>query len=89
MHIADVAGFVAFVTSVIGLFPQVYKALHTRSTNDISMFMLINFLICSIAWIVYGSYTQSMFVLLSNVLGLLSCLVLIFLKQCYDGVDNL
>jgi len=84
MIIADIAGIIAVITSMIGLLPQVYKAIRTRSTADVSMVMLINFLICSVAWIIYGGYTNSFFVELSNVCGLLSCLILICLKAFYD-----
>ena len=80
----NIFGFIAFITSIIGLFPQVYKAYQTRSTNDISMIMLLNFLICSLAWIGYGSYSGSFYVAASNILGLLSCLILLILKFRYD-----
>ena len=84
MIIVHIFGYIAVVTSIIGLFPQIYKAIKTRSTEDISMFMVVNFLVCSVAWIIYGTYTHSFFVQLSNVLGLLSCVLLIILKKYYD-----
>jgi len=84
MTIENFFGSIAFVTTIIGLFPQIYKALQTRSTNDISMLMLLNFLVCSIAWIIYGAYDRSLFVEASNILGLISCLALILLKRIYD-----
>ncbi len=77
-------GSIAFVTSIVGLLPQLIKAAQTRSTHDISMMMLINYLVCSIAWIMYGSYSNSMFVLSSNILGACSSLLLIFLKFSFD-----
>ncbi len=84
MSLVDITGWVAFITTVIGLFPQIFKAIKTRSTSDISMSMLINFMICSIAWIMYGFYSNSMYVQLSNILELLSCIVLIVIKIHYD-----
>lgn len=84
MLIADIAGIIAVITSMIGLLPQVFKAVKTRSTTDVSMVMLINFLICSIAWIIYGGYANSIFVEVSNICGLFSCLILIMLKMYYD-----
>lgn len=86
MPVQSIFGFIAFFTSVIGLLPQIIKSLKTRSTADISMAMLINYLICSFAWIVYGSYTDSLFVLYSNVLGLMTSVLLIYLKLSYDKV---
>lgn len=84
MLIETIAGWIAFATSMIGLLPQVIKAIQTRSTHDVSMLMLINYTICSIAWIIYGGYTNSAFVLFSNVLGLASSLALIFIKLHFD-----
>ncbi|MGL9779855.1 MAG: PQ-loop domain-containing transporter [Wolbachia sp.] len=55
-------GFVALITSLIGLLPQVYKAYVTKLTRDISMLMLVNYLICSLSWIGYGLYQSSIFV---------------------------
>ncbi|MEY2392831.1 PQ-loop domain-containing transporter [Wolbachia endosymbiont of Tettigetta isshikii] len=51
MHINIEAflGFIALITSLIGLLPQVYKAYFTKLTCDISMLMLVNYLICSLS----------------------------------------
>lgn len=88
MSLAVLSGSIAFITSFIGLLPQIYKAIKTKSTQDISMVMLINYMICSLAWIVYGSSTDSFFVLSSNVVGFLISLLLIFLKRHYDARFN-
>lgn len=85
MFVTTVFGIIASITSLIGLLPQIVKSFQTKSTKDISMMMLINFLICSLAWIIYGVCTEAGFVVLSNVLGLLSCLFLIFQKKYYDA----
>nr|WP_255666561.1 MULTISPECIES: SemiSWEET family transporter [unclassified Legionella] len=82
------SGIVAFITSFIGLLPQIIKSLKTKSTQDLSMIMLINYLICSVAWIIYGSSTDSFFVISANVVGLLVSLLLILLKRHYDARCN-
>lgn len=82
------SGLVAFITSFIGLLPQVIKSFKTRSTQDLSMMMLVNYLICSLAWIIYGSSTSSYFVISSNVVGLIVSLLLILLKRHYDTRCN-
>ncbi len=87
--IENIVGSIAFVTSIIGLFPQVYKAIKTRSTHDISMLMLLNFFVCSIAWIIYGTYSNSFYVAASNILGLVSCFILIVLKYYFDNKASL
>lgn len=77
-------GTIALITSIIGLMPQVYKSYKTRSTKDVSMAMLINYLICSIAWIVHGIYIGSEYVVLSNILGGIVSGIAIGQKICYE-----
>jgi MtN3 and saliva related transmembrane protein len=74
--IIDTIGIIASVTSVAGFLPQIYKNQKTRSVQDLSGLMLVNFAICSLAWMVYGGLTDSMYVLVTNVAGLgASCLL--------------
>ena len=80
-----ISGIVALITSFIGLLPQVIKSLKTKSTADLSMLMLINYLICSLAWILYGLGTTSFFVLMANVAGFVISLLLIVMKKRYDA----
>lgn len=84
-NIEQFFGYIALITSLIGLLPQVYKAYITKSTHDVSMLMLVNYLICSIAWIVYALYQGSMFVVLSNVAGLIISIMSIIQKCYYDA----
>ncbi|APF04145.1 TPA: SemiSWEET family transporter [Legionella pneumophila] len=88
MSIVIFSGIVAFITSFIGLLPQIVKSLKTKSTEDLSMMMLVNYLVCSLAWIIYGSSTNSFFVTSSNVVGLIVSLLLILLKRRYDARCN-
>lgn len=83
--IENFAGIIAFVTSFIGLIPQIYKTIKTKSAEDISMAMLVNYVVCSIAWIIYGSLSDSIFVTSSNVVGLLTSALLIMQKRYYDS----
>lgn len=82
--IKNLFGSIALVTSFVGLLPQIYKSYKIKSTQDISMAMLINYCVCSVAWVVYGLSTQSSYVVLSNVFGLAVCLTSIFQKVHYD-----
>ncbi len=80
----DITGTIALITSIIGLSPQVYMVYKTKSAGDISILMLINYLIGSIAWVLYGLETNSSFVLYSNYLGSGVTLLLIAQKIYYD-----
>ncbi len=80
----NISGTIALVTSIIGLLPQVYKSYKTKSTADISMVMLINYFVCSAAWIIHGLYTNVPFVVYSNVFGGFISLISILQKVLYD-----
>ena len=84
INIEKIFGFIALFTSLIGLLPQTYKAYVTKSTKDLSMLMLINYLVCSISWIIYGYYQSSNFVIASNIAGLIISIISIIQKLYYD-----
>ena len=67
--LGEIFGYVALITAIIGLMPQVIKSYKTHSTDDISMVMLINYFVGSFAWIVHGLSVNDNFVVWSNVLG--------------------
>ena len=84
-HLEEILGLLALVTSVIGLLPQVYKTHITKSAQDISMLMLVNYLICSVSWIGYGIFQGSFFVVMSNIAGFFISIILISQKLYYDA----
>ncbi|MFP3030480.1 MAG: SemiSWEET family sugar transporter, partial [Wolbachia sp.] len=85
INIEECFGFIALIASLIGLSPQVYKAYITKVTRDVSMLMLVNYLICSLSWIGYGLYQSSIFVVLSNIAGLVISIISIIQKCYYDA----
>ncbi|WP_343288746.1 PQ-loop domain-containing transporter [Wolbachia endosymbiont of Encarsia formosa] len=52
INIEECFGFIEFITSLIGLLPQVYRAYITKLTRDVSMLMLVNYFICSSSWLI-------------------------------------
>lgn len=85
MNLVDFFGLVASITSFVGLLPQIYKTYRIKSAQEISSLMLYNYLVCSLAWVLYGACTSTYFVLYSNILGLISCGVSIFQKRYYSA----
>jgi MtN3 and saliva related transmembrane protein len=77
-------GIIAFITSMIGVLPQIYKCYKTKSSKDISMIMMINFFICSSAWLGYGILSGAGYVILSNVFGVFVTGIAIYQKIHYD-----
>ncbi|MDR1551252.1 MAG: hypothetical protein LBS14_01050 [Holosporaceae bacterium] len=78
------SGTIALITSIVGLLPQVYKSYRTKSTADISMLMLMNYLVCSLAWTIHGICSGSVFVVYSNVVGTILSIAAIAQKVVYD-----
>lgn len=81
--LANIFGTISTITSIIGLIPQIYKSALTKSTSDISMTMLINYLICSASWIGYGILTNTSFVVISNIIGTITSIIAIIQKKIY------
>lgn len=82
--LGEIFGYVALITAIIGLMPQVIKSYKTHSTDDISMVMLINYFVGSFAWIVHGLSVNDNFVVWSNVLGGTVSIISIIQKLKYD-----
>lgn len=79
----SIIGFLAAFTSTIALFPQIIKIHKTKSADDLSNAMLLNFIITSILWIIYGFMSSSMPVLVCNLICFLSSLWILVLKWKY------
>lgn len=74
---------VASVTSIISLIPQIFQTYRTRSAKDLSLLMLINFLICSLSWIAYGILTDTWTVWMTNAIMTVFTVILIVFKLRY------
>ncbi|MBX9621966.1 MAG: hypothetical protein K2X28_08120 [Alphaproteobacteria bacterium] len=80
----DLIGMIASATSVVGFLPQIYKNQKTKSVQDLSALMLLNFFVCSLAWVAYGGLMGSTYVLLTNVACLCACGVLLYQKMYFQ-----
>ncbi|WP_445083661.1 SemiSWEET family sugar transporter [Candidatus Neptunichlamydia sp. REUL1] len=79
---------IASVTSVLSLAPQVIQTYRTKSARTLSLLMLINFLICSISWVMYGYLTSTYFICVTNGITGTLALILITLKLKYDFFEK-
>ena len=85
LMLVDIIGFLAAFTSTISLIPQVIQMLQTRSVKDVSIWMIINFLLTSILWILYGFMITSWSVWLTNIFMLIFAIIMIYLKVKYKN----
>ena len=79
-----ILGFIASFTSVISLIPQIIKSYKTKSVRDLSVLMLINFVICSISWTIYGILIDAVSVWTTNIIMTFFSFVLLVFKFQYD-----
>ena len=77
-------GFTAGFLTTLSFVPQVIKAYRTRSTDDLSLGMLITFSIGLILWVAYGVATRQTPVVITNVVTLFLVLVLLWVKITPD-----
>lgn len=81
-----IIGFLASLTSVISLIPQVIKMFQTHSVGDISFWMIFNFIVTSILWIIYGLMVDSASVWGANCFMLLFAAFMMYFKIRYRNV---
>lgn len=79
-----IIGFLATFTSTISLIPQLIQSYKTKSVNDISIWMLWNFLFSSVLWLIYGIMINSFAVSIANVIMTMFSLWTLVLKLQYD-----
>jgi MtN3 and saliva related transmembrane protein len=83
LMLVNIIGFLAALTSTISLIPQIIKMRKTRSVEDISTSMALNFLATSALWIIYGLMITSWSVWLTNIFMLICAIIMIYLKIKY------
>ncbi len=80
MSSVEIIGGLAALTSTISLIPQIRKVLTTRSAEDLSYGMLVNFFITSVLWSWYGGLIDSVAVWGCNLFMTLTAVMLLVLK---------
>ena len=78
--VISVLGIVGTVLSTVSLMPQVVRTWRTRSTDDISAAWLLVALIAMAVWIAYGSLIEAPAIILVNILSVLQCGSILFIK---------
>lgn len=81
MSIVEIVGGLAALTSSISLIPQITKVFKTKSTEDLSYGMLVNFLLTSLLWVWYGFLIASLAVWGCNLFMTITAFLLLILKR--------
>ncbi len=83
MDFNNLLGFMAGTLTTGALLPQFIKSLQSRSTKDISLWMLVTFCSGIMLWLIYGILIHSPPIILFNALSFLLGLGMVTLKILY------
>ena len=78
-----IVGASAATLTTLGFFPQALKIYRTRSSKDVSLHTLVQFLIGVVLWMLYGIHIKDMIVISANAVSLLVIAVTISLYYKY------
>jgi MtN3 and saliva related transmembrane protein len=82
--LTDTIGYIAAFLGAILLLPQVWKSYRSRSARDISLIMVIAYLIATLLWLIYGYLIQSYPVIVCNAVAFCFGIVQLVLKLKYS-----
>ncbi len=80
---SDYYGYFAAFLTTIAFLPQLLRIYRTRSSDDVSILMLVLFIIGLSFWIVYGFLSSSIPVLVANIVTLILNLLILLMKFIY------
>ena len=79
----DVFGFIAALLTTIAFFPQLLRTYKTKSAEDVSIVMLLMFIVGLLFWIIYAVKVSSLPVLIANIVTLILNTSILILKLNY------
>jgi MtN3 and saliva related transmembrane protein len=83
IDLKNLLGYIATIISSFYLLPQVIKTWKSKSTADISLGMFILGISGAIIWILYGAMLNSIQIVLTNSIVLISSLIVLTFKIKY------
>jgi len=87
--ITDIIGYAAATVGTILMLPQVYKSYRTRRVDDISMAMVIVYIVNCTLWEIYGWLLDSMPIILCNIIALVIAFIQLYLKLSFGSKKDL
>jgi MtN3 and saliva related transmembrane protein len=83
-----ILGTLAGVLILSGWVEQIYKGYKTKSMRDISKFLMIFIAAGSTLWLVYGSIVSDVFIIGTNIAGLILMIIVSSMKRRYQKIVN-
>jgi MtN3 and saliva related transmembrane protein len=83
-----ILGTLAGILILTGWVEQIYKGYKTKSMQDISKFLMIFIAAGSILWLIYGSIVSDVFIIGTNIAGLILMIIVSVMKRRYQKIGN-
>jgi MtN3 and saliva related transmembrane protein len=81
-----ILGTLAGILILTGWVEQIYKGYKTKSMQDISKFLMIFIAAGSTLWLVYGSIVSDVFIIGTNIAGLILMIIVSVMKRRYQKI---
>ena len=79
MLLEEIFGWIASILTTLIFIPQIYKALKTRLTNDISMLMVVLAVLGNAAWLAHASLTgNTPLIVCASLIIIMSLFLIVF-----------
>jgi MtN3 and saliva related transmembrane protein len=79
----EIVGATAAVLTMFGFVPQITKIYRTKSVEDVSLTMLIQYSIGLFLWMLYGIYLENNILIFSNLIAFSTLLIAVGLYLKY------
>jgi len=83
-----ILGVSAGILILTGWVEQIYKGYTTKSMKDISKFLMIFIAAGSILWLIYGAIVGDVFIIGTNMAGLILMIIVSVMKRRYQNTVN-
>ena len=88
LHSYEISGYLGAFLSSIMLIPQLMKTMRTKSTEDLSVYFILIFLMAAICMTHYGIKTKSHIIVFNNFFCILINLAMLYLYFLYYDNDG-
>ncbi|MEH2144567.1 SemiSWEET transporter [Nostoc sp.] len=83
MDFLTILGLAAATLTTTAFLPQMFQVWRTKSAKDVSLIMLITFILGVFLWLIYGISLQALPIIVANSVTLFFNLIILWLKIKY------
>ena len=80
MSILSIIGFIAATLTTSAYIPQAIKAIKTKQTKDISLWMYVMMTVGILLWLLYGIFNKDLPIILANCVTILLVIPILIIK---------